>query len=68
MEWIWVGLAVYLLVGVVVAYRGRLRFLVDTQVALLDFKDQVPAWKKRVFKVVLRLGVIVLYPVFLIWR
>jgi len=68
MEWIWVALAVYLLVGVFVAYRGRMRFFVDVQVAMLDFKDQVPAWKKKVFKVMLRLGVIVLYPVFLLSR
>jgi len=68
MQWIWVGLAVYLLVGVFVAYRGRLRFFVDVQVAMLDFREQVPPWKKRVFHALLRLGVILLYPIFLLSR
>ena len=68
MEWLWVGLGVYLLVGLIVAFRGRLAFMVSAQVAMLEFKEQVPPWKKTAFHVLLRLGVVLLYPFFLIWR
>ncbi len=40
--------------------------MVDAQVAMLDMREGVPLWKKRVFKALLRLGVIFFFPVFLI--
>lgn len=34
--WVWFGVAAYLLVGLVFAFKGRLAFMVDAQVAILD--------------------------------
>ena len=68
MEWVLVGLGMYLLVGLAFAFRWRLAFMINAQVAMLDFREQVPQWKKRAFHILLRLGVVMLYPIFLIWR
>lgn len=64
--WLWLGLVAYLLVGLVFAFKGRLAFMVDAQVATLDFERSVPAWKKTAFKVLLRIGIVFFYPIFLI--
>jgi len=66
-DWAWLGVALYLLLGLWLAFRRRLAFVVDTQVALLAMHGPVPEWKKVVFKFLLRLGVMLLYSVFLIW-
>lgn len=68
MTWILTATALYVLIGIWLAFKGRLAFMVDAQVAMLDMREGVPIWKKRVFKALLRLGVIFLYPVFLLSR
>lgn len=68
MTWILTATALYVLIGIWLAFKGRLAFMVDAQVAMLDMREGVPLWKKRVFKALLRLGVIFLYPVFLLSR
>ena len=65
--WVLVGVAAYLLVGLRFAFKGRLAFMVNTQVAVVDMRGPVSRWKKVVFKFLLRLGVMLLYPFFLIW-
>lgn len=64
--WILTAIALYVLIGIWLAFKGRLAFMVGAQVAMLDMRQGVPLWKKRVFKALLRLGVIFFYPVFLI--
>jgi uncharacterized membrane protein len=66
MTWILTAIALYVLIGTWLALKGRLAFMVDAQVAMLDMREGVPLWKKRVFKALLRLGVIFFFPVFLI--
>lgn len=66
MTWILTGIALYVSTGTWLAFKGRLAFMVDAQVAMLDMREGVPLWKKRVFKALLRLGVIFFFPVFLI--
>lgn len=68
MTWILTATALYVLIGIWLAFKGRLAFMVDAQVAMLDMREGVPLWKKRVFKALLHLGVIFLYPVFLLSR
>lgn len=68
MTWILTATALYVLIGIWLAFKGRLAFMVNAQVAMLDMREGVPLWKKRVFKALLRLGVIFLYPVFLLSR
>ena len=67
MTWVLVWVATYLLVGLRFAFKGRLAFMVNTQVAVVDMRGPVSRWKKVVFKFLLRLGVMLLYPFFLIW-
>jgi len=63
--WVLLVVAVYLLVGLGFALRGRLAFMVDAQVALLDMQGPVPQWKRSAFKFVLRMTVVFFYPVFI---
>jgi hypothetical protein len=67
MTWVLLAVVVYLLVGLRFAFRGRLAFMVNIQVALLDMQGPIPQWKKSAFKFALRVGVMLLYPVFLVW-
>lgn len=64
--WILTAIAIYVSIGIWFAFKGRLAFMVDTQVAMLDMRQEVPRWKKHAFKALLRIGVILLYPLFLI--
>lgn len=63
--WILTAIAIYVSIGIWFAFKGRLAFMMGAQVAMLDMREEVPLWKKRVFKALLRLGVILLYPLFL---
>jgi hypothetical protein len=67
MTWVLLVVVVYLLVGLRFAFRGRLAFMVNIQVALLDMHGPIPQWKKSAFKFALRMGVMLFYPVFLVW-
>jgi hypothetical protein len=68
MDWVWLGVALYLLLGLWLAFRGRLAFMVNTQGAMLETHGPIPQWKKVTFKFLLRLSTMLFYPVFLIWR
>ena len=63
--WLWFGLVAYLLVGLFFAFKGRLAFMVDAHIATASFESSVPKWKIILFKWLLRTGVVLLYPIFL---
>jgi len=62
-----IAIVIYLLIGIAFAFKGRLAFQVEVQTALLETTHTVPQWKKTVFKILLRIGVVLFYPIFLIW-
>lgn len=60
-------ISIYLIIGIAFAFKGRLAFEVKLQIALLENTQTVGQWKKTVFNILLRLGIVLFYPFFLIW-
>lgn len=66
MGWVGLGTALYLLLGLWLAFKGRLAFRVDTQITLIDMQGPILQWKKVALKLFLRIGIMLFYPVFLL--
>ena len=58
-------LTVYLIVGIVFCFYGRFAFKIDKENAMVSLQEEVSTAKRMTFIIVLRLGVILLYPYFL---
>jgi uncharacterized membrane protein len=46
-------IAIYLIIGIAFAFKGRLAFGVKLQTALLENAHTVPQWKKTIFTIYL---------------